>query len=60
MTPILLRSATIHLVGLMLFLSACGEDGDGNDDTIWTGLSGLVIVLLLGYFLWRWAARNRG
>ena len=49
-----LRSQSfVWFVALMALLTACGEDGDGNNDTIWTGISGLVIVVILGVIVLR-------
>lgn len=54
------------MVGLVLlwatvmgFLAACGEDGDGDGDTIWTGLSGVVILAIVIWLIVR-ALRKRG
>lgn len=49
---------TAVLVSLLVLLAACGGDGPGNDDTLWTGLSGLVIAVLLVVVLLRWLNRR--
>ncbi len=44
---------------MLLFLGACGgNDGNGNEDTLLTGLSGVVILALVIYFVVR-SRRNR-
>lgn len=49
---------------ILLTLAACGDDddvnGNGGNDSIWTGLSGLVIVIILGYIIYRALAKRRG
>lgn len=50
---------TILLSSLLLLLAACGEDGDGNNDTIWTGISGLVIVIIIGAIILRAMSKRR-
>jgi hypothetical protein len=45
-------------VPLLLFLAACGDDGDGGD-TLLTGLSGVIIVVLVIVGIW-YFARRRG
>ena len=47
-------------IPLVFLLAACGDDGEGNNDTLLTGFSGLVIVVIVGYLLYRWFAKNRG
>jgi hypothetical protein len=42
---------------LLFFLGACGDDG--NNDTIWTGLSGVIIAVVLVVIILRWL-RKRG
>lgn len=44
---------------VMGVMAACGEDGDGNDDTIWTGLSGVVVLVIVVWLIVR-ALRKRG
>ena len=47
------------LVGaMMLALAACGDDDGGEGDTLFTGLSGVIIVALVIWFLMR-SRRNR-
>lgn len=36
----------------MLFLA--------EQDTIWTGLSGLIILIIIVWLLWRWGSNRRG
>ncbi len=40
----------------MLFMAACGNDDNGNGDTIFTGFSGVVILVLI---VWFFARRTR-
>lgn len=49
--------AWVWAVGLAL-LGACGEDGEGND-TLLTGLSGLVILIIVVWLIIH-ALRGRG
>lgn len=49
----------IYLVPLFLLLGACGDDGDGNGDTLFTGLSGLVIAIIVIWFVVK-AIKKRG
>ncbi len=44
---------------VLLFFAACGDDNDGgNEDTLFTGFSGVVILALVVWFLMR-KVRNR-
>lgn len=52
---------TVSVFSLM-FLVACDDGGpnsEGNNDTLFTGLSGLVVVALVLWLLWR-VMRRRG
>lgn len=40
---------TAAAVGLAVLLTACGDDNGGENDTLWTGLSGLVIFALIAW-----------
>lgn len=44
---------------LMAVLTACGDDGEGNEDTLLTGFSGFVILCLVVFFVYRWAKKRR-
>lgn len=49
-----------YLVPIMLLLTACGEDdGEGGTPDLFLGVSGLIIALLVVWFIWR-AVRKRG
>lgn len=37
----------------MLFLAE-------TNDTIWTGLSGVIILIIIIWLLWRWGSKRRG
>lgn len=52
------RSLPPPLVAAALLLAACGENGDGNEDTILTGFSGFVIFCLAVWLIVR-AFRHR-
>lgn len=49
---------TALLVAVLVVLTACAGDGPGNDDTIWTGLSGLVIAVVVLVLVSRWIRRR--
>lgn len=50
----------IWIPGLMLLLlSACG-DNDGNDDTLLTGFSGVVILIIVVWLIWRALSKRKG
>ena len=40
------------LFALLVLLGACG-DGEGNDDTLWTGLSGVIIFVVIAVIVVR-------
>ena len=44
---------------LFMFMTACGNDDNGNEDTLFTGFSGVIILVLIVWFVMR-KARNRG
>lgn len=44
---------------LMMFLAACGDDGDGNDDTLLTGFSGLIIAAVVIWLIVRAVKKRR-
>lgn len=50
---------TLLWAAVMGFLAACGEDGDGDNDTLLTGVSGVVILVLVIWGISR-AVRKRG
>lgn len=53
------RATLIWVPAVLLFLAACGDDnGGGNEDTLFTGFSGVVILVLVVWFVMR-KARNR-
>ena len=43
---------------LALLFAACGDNGDGNGDTVLTGFSGVLIFGIVAWLIWRWA-RNK-
>lgn len=47
----------LWLAPILLVLSACG--GDGDNDTLLTGFSGVVIVALVILGIWWFARRGR-
>jgi hypothetical protein len=47
------------LVAMVTLTTACGEDGDGNEDTLFTGLSGVVIFVLVLWLVLRAVKRRR-
>lgn len=48
----------IWLVPLLLALPACGN-GNGNDDTILTGFSGVLIFGIVAYIIFRYVSRRK-
>jgi hypothetical protein len=55
----LLQLQLLWIPAALLFLSACGNDDEGNEDTLFTGFSGVIILVLIVWFVMR-KARNRG
>jgi hypothetical protein len=57
----LLSLQILWIPAALLFLSSCGNDdnGNGNEDTLFTGFSGVIILVLIVWFVMR-KARNRG
>jgi hypothetical protein len=51
-------SAGVWIPVVLAFMSACGDNGGGEEDTLLTGLSGVVIFVLLAWFVIR-AVRKR-
>lgn len=47
----------IWLLPPLLFLTACGED-NGNQDTILTGFSGVLIFGIVAYVIWRYVQKK--
>lgn len=39
---------------LLVLLAACGENGDGNGDTILTGFSGVLIFGVVAWVVYRY------
>lgn len=53
------RVKFLAVPGVLLFLAACGNDEDGgNEDTLLTGFSGVVILAIVIWLVVR-MARNR-
>lgn len=51
---------TVWGIPLLFFLlAACGDDGD-NNDTLFTGFSGFVILCVVVFFVARWLGKRRG
>jgi len=49
----------VWIPAVLLLLAACGDDGEGgNEDTLFTGFSGVIILLLVVWFVMR-KVRNR-
>lgn len=59
MTKLKTMPVTVWAVPLLFFLSACGDDGEGNGDTLLTGFSGFVILCIVVYVIYR-AVKSRG
>jgi hypothetical protein len=49
----LLQVQSIWIPAVLLFLAACGDNDGGNEDTLFTGLSGVVILILIVWFVAR-------
>jgi len=44
----------IWIPSVLLLLSACGDDNNGgNGDTLFTGFSGVIILVLIVWFVMR-------
>ena len=50
---------TALLVTLALLFAACGGDGPGNDDTLWTGFSGFVFIVIVVAFVMHYLKKRR-
>lgn len=46
------------LAAALVFLTACGEDANGNGDTLLTGLSGFIIFVIVVWLIVRWMSRQ--
>ena len=55
----LLQLQLMWIPAALLFMTACGNDDGGNEDTLFTGFSGVLILVLVVWFVMR-KARNRG
>jgi len=53
MTKLKTMPVTVWAVPLLFFLAACGGDGDGNNDTVLTGFSGVIIFGIIAYVIYR-------
>lgn len=49
----MLARIQIWIPAVFLLLSACGGDDDGGEDTLLTGLSGVVILALVVWLIVR-------
>lgn len=56
--PVTAWSVPLLVILLSLF-TGCGDDGE-NNDTLFTGLSGVVIVVVVVALIWRWSRRRGG
>jgi hypothetical protein len=56
-----MRAELWVLAGTMaVFLAACGDDGEGgDDDTLLTGLSGVIILAIVIWLIWRGVKKSR-
>ena len=54
----LLQLQLMWIPAALLFMTACGND-NGNEDTLFTGFSGVIILVLIVWFVMR-KARSRG
>ena len=45
--------------GVLLLLAACGNDESGNEDTLLTGFSGVVILAIIIWLVVRMARKRR-
>ena len=54
----LLQLQLLWIPAALLFMTACGNDDGGNEDTLFTGFSGVVILVLVVWFVTR-KMRNR-
>jgi hypothetical protein len=48
------------VIPLMLFLAACGDNGEGNNDTLLTGFTGVIIFGIVAYIIFRYVSKNKG
>lgn len=55
----MLDSVKVLTPSLLLLLAACGNDENGNEDTLFTGFSGVVILALVIWMVMR-MVKKRG
>jgi len=61
MTKLKTMPVTVWAVPLLFcLLAACGDDGEGNNDTLFTGLSGVVIFFIVIWLVFRAINKRRG
>ena len=56
---------TVWAVPLLFFLYACEDEaengtGGGNNDTLFTGLSGVIILAIVVWLIWRALKKRNG
>lgn len=44
---------------MLALMTACGDDGEGNDDTLLTGFSGVVILAIVIFIIMRSVKKRR-
>jgi hypothetical protein len=52
----LVQLQLLWIPAVLLFMAACGNDDNGNEDTLFTGFSGVIILVLI---VWFFARRSR-
>jgi hypothetical protein len=51
--------AVTLIVGMLALMTACGDNENGQEDTLFTGLSGLVILALVVWLVLRAVKKRR-
>jgi len=44
---------------VMSVLAACGDENGGNEDTVLTGFSGVLIFGIVVWVIWRYVSKRR-
>ena len=54
----MLDRVQVLIPAVLLFFAACGNDDNGNQDTLFTGFSGVIILALVIWMVVRMAKKR--